>query len=115
MMRVGGNITEPINSPAIKRNKQGSWQIRPPKSPTKNGGYLTNYAFHGFIAGRRGTAQTDEISALKCKDHVGLAVQVDLTNNTQKCRYVNTAGNTVPVYNPFVEGDAQSEFVPDLK
>jgi hypothetical protein len=27
----------------------------------------------------------------------------------------NTAGNTVPVYNPFVGGDAQSEFVPDLK
>ena len=79
------------------------------------GGYLTNYAFHGFIAGRRGTTQTDEISAFNRKDHIGLAVQVDLASNTQKCWYVNTAGNAVSVYNPFVEGGAQSEFVLNLK
>ena len=79
------------------------------------GGYLTDYTFNGFIAGRRGTAQVDEISALNRKDHVGLAVYVDMTNQTQSCRYINSAGAVVPVYNPFVEGPAQDEFVLALK
>ena len=79
------------------------------------GGYLTDYTFNGFIAGRRGTAQVDEISALNRKDHVGFAVSVDLANQTQTCRYINSAGKVVPVYNPFVEGPAQEEFVLDLK
>lgn len=79
------------------------------------GGYLTDYTFNGFIAGRRGTAQVDDISALNRKDHVGFAVSVDLANQTQTCRYINSAGEVVPVYNPFVEGPAQEEFVLDLK
>ena len=79
------------------------------------GGYLTDYTFNGFIAGRRGTVQTDEISALNRRDHVGFAVQVDPASQTQVCRYVNTAGETVSVYNPFVEGASQKEFVLGLK
>ena len=79
------------------------------------GGYLTDYAFNGFIAGRRGTAQDDEISALNRKDHVGMAVYVDLESKTQACRFVNTDGEIVPVYNPFVEGTAQEAFLTDLK
>lgn len=79
------------------------------------GGYLTDYTFNGFIAGRRGTAQVDEISALNRKDHVGFAVSVDLANQTQTCRYINSAGEVVPVYNPFVEGPAQEDVVLDLK
>jgi len=79
------------------------------------GGYLTDYAFNGFIAGRRGTAQDDDISALNRKDHVGMAVYVDMASQTQVCRFINTAGETVSVYNPFVEGPAQEEFVLELK
>ena len=79
------------------------------------GGYLTDFAFNGFIAGRRGTAQADDIGALNREDHVGLAVYADLERGTQVCRFVNTAGETVPVYNPFVEGAAQEEFVLGLK
>jgi hypothetical protein len=79
------------------------------------GGYLTDYEFNGFIAGRRGVAQTDKISSFNRVDHVGLAVCVDLANNTQKCWYVNSAGECVAVYNPFVEGPAQKEFVLELK
>ena len=79
------------------------------------GGYLTDYAFNGFIAGRRGTAQTDSIGALNREDHVGLAVYADLESKTQVCRFLNTAGEVVPVYNPFVEGAAQEEFLLDLK
>lgn len=79
------------------------------------GGYLTDYGFNGFIAGRRGTTQVDEISALNRKDHIGLSVSVDLTSNTQTCRYINSGGEVVPVFNPFAEGPAQKEFVLTLK
>lgn len=79
------------------------------------GGYLTDYQFDGFIAGRRGTTQTDSLNALNRKDHIGLAVSVDFGADTQTCRYVNTAGQVVSVYNPFVEGPAQTEFVLNLK
>ena len=79
------------------------------------GGYLTDYGFNGFIAGRRGTTQVDEISALNRKDHIGLAVYVDLASSTQTCRYINSGGEVVPVFNPFAEGPAQKEFVLTLK
>ena len=79
------------------------------------GGYLTDYTFNGFIAGRRGTAQDDEVGALTRKDHVGMAVYVDMESKTQVCRFVNTAGEVVPVYNPFAEGPAQEEFLLALK
>lgn len=79
------------------------------------GGYLTDYQFDGFIAGRRGTTQTDSLNALNRKDHIGLAVSVDFDAGVQTCRYVNTAGQVVSVYNPFVEGPAQTEFVLNLK
>lgn len=78
-------------------------------------GYLTDYTFNGFITGRRGTAQDDEVGALDRKDHVGMAVYVDMANQTQVCRFINAAGEIVPVYNPFVEGPAQTEYVLDLK
>ena len=75
------------------------------------GGYLTDYTFNGFIAGRRGTTQTDDIGALNRKDHIGFAVYVDMTARMQKCWYVNTAGDAVAVYNPFVECEAETEFL----
>ena len=79
------------------------------------GGYLTDYTFNGFIAGRRGTGQVDEVDAFNRNDYVGFAVYVDLTAGTQKCAYVNSNGENVSVYNPFVEGAAQDEFVLKLK
>ena len=79
------------------------------------GGYLTDYGFNGFIAGRRGTNQVDDIGPLNREDHVGLAVYVDMESKTQVCRYVNTDAEVVAVYNPFAEGPAQEEFLLDLK
>ena len=79
------------------------------------GGYLTDFHFSGFIAGRRGTTQTDDIGAFNRKDHIGLAVRVDFTSGKQTCYYVNSDGEKVSVYNPFVEGEAQKEFVLELK
>ena len=79
------------------------------------GGYLTDYTFNGFIAGRRGTTQIDDIGSFNRKDHIGLAVRADIAGGTQTCWYVNSKGETVTVYNPFVEGPAQKEFVLELK
>lgn len=79
------------------------------------GGYLTDYTFNGFITGRRGNEQQDEVSALNREDYVGFAVWVDFTENTQKCKYVNSNGEDVEVYNPFVEGESRVEFILDLK
>ena len=82
---------------------------------TTYGGYLTDFAFNGFIAGRRGTTQVDDVGALNRKDHVGLAVYVDMAGQTQTCRYINSDGEVVLVYNSFAEGPAQEEFVLELK
>ena len=79
------------------------------------GGYLTDYGFNGFIAGRRGTNQVDDIGPLNREEHVGLAVYVNMESKTQVCRYVNTDAEVVAVYNPFAEGPAQEEFLLDLK
>ncbi len=74
------------------------------------GGYLTDYNFDGFIVGRRGDAQQDEVANLNRTKHVGLVTRVDLANAKQTCQYVNSKGEVVAVFNPFVEGDAQTVF-----
>jgi predicted phosphodiesterase len=79
------------------------------------GGYLTDYNFDGFIVGRRGTTQTDDVGSFNRRDHIGMAVSVDFANGKQTCWYLNSKGETVSVYNPFVEGPAQTEFVLDLR
>ena len=79
------------------------------------GGYLTDYTFNGIIAGRRGTAQDDDISALNRIEHVRLAVSVDMMGKTQICQFINTSGEVVPVYNPFVEGSSQTEILLNMK
>ena len=79
------------------------------------GGYLTDFEFNGFIAGRRGTTQLDEVGAFDRENHVGLVVCADLASGTQTCYYVNSDGEKVDVYNPFVEGPAVKEFVLELK
>ena len=79
------------------------------------GGYLTDYSFHGFIVGRRGKAQLDDVGILNRRDHIGMAVYADLARKTQVCRYMNSAGEAVSVYNPFVEGSMQNEFLLELK
>ncbi len=79
------------------------------------GGYLTDYTFDGFIVGRRGTAQQDEVGSLNRRDHVGMVTCVDLATATQTCRYINSKGDVVAVFNPFVEGPAQTEFVLPLR
>lgn len=79
------------------------------------GGLVTDYAFNSFICGRRGNTQRDSVSAVNKSDHIGLATYVDFASKTQTSVYLNSKGDKVEVYNPFVESAAQTEFVTDLQ
>lgn len=79
------------------------------------GGYLTDYNFNGFIVGRRGVGQTDDVGSFDRKNHIGLVTRVDLASGKQVCQYINSKGEVVPVFNPFVEGPSQTEFVLELR
>ncbi len=81
----------------------------------KYGGYLTDFEFNSFIAGRRGSSQTDSVGTFNQTEHIGLVTEADILSGTQVCRYINSDGETVSVYNPFADGDAQTEFVLPLK
>lgn len=83
--------------------------------PATYGGYLTEYEFNGFICGRRGSSQTDEVGAFNKSKHIGLGTSVDFTANKQTSVYFNSKGEKVSVFNPFVEGPAQTEFTTELK
>lgn len=79
------------------------------------GGYLTDFEFNGFICGRRGATQSDKVGSFNKSQHIGLGTSVDFATNKQTSVYWNSKGEKVSVYNPFVEGAAQTEFVTDLK
>ena len=78
-------------------------------------GRVTDYAFNSFIVGRRGNTQTDKIGALNMREHIGLETRVNFAAGTQTHVYWNSHGDKVSVYNPFVEGAAQTEFTTELK
>ena len=78
-------------------------------------GRVTDYLFNSFIAGRRGTTQTDKVGALNKRDHIGLETRADLAAGTQTHVYWNAQGQKVSVYNPFVDGEAKTEFTTKLK
>ncbi len=78
-------------------------------------GRVTDYRFNSFIVGRRGTTQTDKVGALNKRDHIGLETRADLAAGTQTHVYWNAQGQKVSVYNPFVDGEAKTEFTTKLK
>lgn len=79
------------------------------------GGKLTDFEFSGFICGRRGSTQTDEVGAFNKSQHIGLGTSVCFETNSQISAYWNSKGERVAVFNPFAEGDAQTEFLTYLK
>lgn len=78
-------------------------------------GYVTDFHFTSFIAGRRGKGQTDELPTSNHKDHIGLVTRADIKKGEQLHYYLNSDGEVVSVFNPFVEGPAQKEFITRLK
>lgn len=79
------------------------------------GGHVTDYEFNSFICGRRGKTQTDDIGSLNMREHIGLGTSADITAGTQTHVYWNSHGQQVEVFNPFVEGTAQTVFTTLLK
>lgn len=78
-------------------------------------GYVTEPQFNSFIVGRRGTTQTDEPSSFDLINHIGLVTKVNLEEGTQISYYINSKGEKLSVFNPFVEGPSQTEFITKLK
>lgn len=89
-------------------NKDGSAKVY--------GGYVTDYKFNGFICGRRGVTQKDEVSAFNSGDHIGLATTVNFATGTQTSVYCNAKGEKVGIILPFGTSDAtvHTEFITDL-
>ena len=107
-----GQITKYTSNGKLEYNTQFKTKDGKPQT---YGGYLTDFQFNGFICGRRGATQTDKVGSLNKSQHIGLGTSVDFTANKQTSVYYNSKGDRVSVFNPFVEGAAQTEFVTDLK
>lgn len=78
-------------------------------------GGVTDFQFNGFIVGRRGSSQSDDISDLNTRQHIGLVTVADLTLGTQTCYYINSQQQKVSVFMPFYESPAQTDFILPLK
>ena len=79
------------------------------KEGKKEGGYLTDFNFPGFLVGRRSLVQ--EGGALDSYDaYVGLAISVD--ENNQTCRYSNSLGETLTCVYPFSEDSYKNLVLP---
>lgn len=110
----GNKLT--VNTPADGDSDSAYLTYNSQFKPNKTySGYVTDYNFNGFIVGRRGNAQTDKVGALNTKDHIGMETRVDFANGWQTHIYWNSKGEKVSVYNPFVDGEAQTEFKTKLK
>ncbi len=79
------------------------------------GGRVTDFHFNSFIVSKRGDTQTDEVSSFNNGKHIGLVTVVDFGRGEQTSYYLNSSLEKVSVFNPFVEGPAQTEFVTKLK
>ncbi|MCM1194363.1 MAG: metallophosphoesterase [Corallococcus sp.] len=106
---------------ANKYNEEGKLVYNTQFKTNKDGtvatysGFLTDYEFNGFICGRRGSSQQDDVGALNKSEHIGLETRVNFTTGKQTHVYINSRGEHVAVCNPFVEGAAQTEFETLLK
>ena len=85
------------------------------KSP---GGYLTDFEFPAFLAGRRSLELTGGTQKNGYTEYVALTAEVDFGAERQTFRYGNSAGEFLTGYYPFVgeyPGTAFSEIVLELK
>ncbi|MBQ9911533.1 MAG: metallophosphoesterase, partial [Firmicutes bacterium] len=64
-------------------------------------GYLTDFNFPSLMVSKPGYTQpeADEDKS----SHIGLLVKADLKTGNQRCMYINSKGDTVPVVNPFAD------------
>ena len=72
------------------------------KEGKKEGGYLTDFNFPGFLVGRRSYIQEGGTHS-DYDAYVGLAISADMAQGTQTCRYSNSLGGTLTCAYPFAE------------
>ncbi|MBP5551069.1 MAG: metallophosphoesterase [Bacilli bacterium] len=83
------------------------------KSGTYNG-YLTDFNFPCLMISKQGFTFSDDQPLSKTKSHIGLFIDVDLTNKKETCRYINGKGEDVNVMNMFYDKNYGTKIVIDL-
>ncbi|MCM1043691.1 MAG: metallophosphoesterase [Corallococcus sp.] len=101
------NTVTPFEKPIYNPDYSG-------KENKKFGGYLTDFNFPGFIVSRRSNAQLGDTQRIGTSQFTGLITEVNFTTGKQTSSYTNSAGETVKVFNPFVNDGAHTEFTYDL-
>ena len=67
-------------------------------------GYLTDFAFPTFLAGRRSLEQMGDTQQFGYSQYVGMMTRVDFAAGTQTSFYVNSLGQVLECAYPFVDG-----------
>ncbi len=84
----------------------------------EEGGYMTDAHFPAFLAGRRSLQQQGGTQKDGMTDYVGFATRVELDLNRQVSNYINSRGEIITGYYPFVgsfTNDTFSDIVTDLQ
>ncbi len=84
------------------------------KTNKVDGGYLTDFNFPGFLAGRRSLTQEGGTQQDGFDQYVGLATSVDFATGQQVSRYINSEQQIVGGYHPFAE-DHFSDILTEVK
>ena len=70
----------------------------------KNGAYLTDFDFPGFLVGRRSLVQEGGTQSNGNDWYTGLQIRVDFVTNSQTAYYINSQGEILEGEYPFGEG-----------
>ena len=73
----------------------------PDKGGKKDGGYLTDFNFTGFLAGRRSLTQAGDTQSDGNDQYVGLKVEVNFAEGYQQACYLNSRGEMLTCQYPF--------------
>jgi len=77
----------------------------PDKGGKKDGGYLTDFNFTGFLVGRRSLTQAGDTQSDGNNQYVGLKVAVNFGEGCQHACYLNSQGEMLTCQYPFAEED----------
>ena len=75
----------------------------PDKGGKTDGGYLTDFNFTGFLAGRRSLTQAGDTQSSGNDQYVGLKVEVNFAEGYQHACYLNSRGEMLTCQYPFAE------------
>ena len=84
------------------------------KTGKVEGGYLTDFNFPGFLAGRRSLTQEGETQSNGNDQYVCLHTAVDFAAGQQMSNYINSNGEIITGWYPFAE-ESFSDVLTDIK